>query len=81
MFDCDLSIAQDSVMSTNEIISQDFEDWASTQDPEALEGLDFEDMVYKVYDDPNLFVQQQPIRPEPCNQQQFPDCTDGNIIN
>lgn len=80
-FPGDINITQDSVMPTEEIVEEDIEQWASVQDPETLEGLDYEDMMYKTYDDPNLFVEQQPIKPEPCDQQQFPDCTDGNIMN
>lgn len=81
MFDGDLLISQDSFKTTEEMVDDDLDCWASVQDPETLEGLDFDDRVYKAYDDPRLFVKQQPSRPEPCNQQQFPDCTDGNIIN
>lgn len=80
-FDGDILINQDSLKTTKEVVEDDLDCWASVQDPEIFEGIDYDDMMYKTYDDPRLFVEQQPIKPEPCDQQQFPDCTDGNIMN
>lgn len=80
-FDGDILISQDSFKTTKEVVEDDLDCWASVQDPEIFEWLDYEDMMYKTYDDPNLFVKQKPVKPEPCDQQQFPDCTDGNIMN
>lgn len=78
-FPGDIFITQDSVVPTEEIVEEDIEEWASTQNPETLEGLDFEDMMYKIYDDPKLFVQQHPkFDPPPIDQ--FSDCEDGNIM-